>query len=146
MSAGPSSFRVRFLAGIRVAHDLPGIARHIFSVDENHADCAFARGFFVFVSPAAVVGERFAFEKFRIVGGRLVHQHEQHFAVNVDALVVVPAIFGGFDAVADVDDIGIDVGLRLLGLIVGDIFIKRLQIHGLAMLRQEYKLRLQAGW
>ena len=115
-------------------------------VDENHSHCAFARRFFVFVGPAPVVGEGFALEKFRIVRRRLVHQHEQHFAAHVDAFVVVPVIFRRFNAIADIDNVRIDIGLRLLGLIVGDILIKRLQIHRRALLGHQRKLGFAAAW
>ena len=112
-------------------------------MDENHAHCAFARCFFIFVSPAPVIGQRFAFEKFGIVRWRLIHQHQQHFAAHIHALVVVPVIFRSFDAVAHIDNFGIDIGLRLLGLIVGDILVERLQIHRRAVLGQQHKLGLR---
>ena len=135
----------RPLPGIRIPHYFPGIARHLRLVNQNHSDRAFARGFFVLVSPAAVVGEGLALEKLQIIRRRLVDQHQQDFAAHVEALVVVPVIFGCFDAVADEHDVGIDVRLRLLRLVEGDVFVERLQIHGLALLGDEGKLGLGQG-
>ena len=105
----PSSLRKDFSPELELRTTSQPIAGHLRLVDEDGADRAFARGFFVLVDPAAVVGERLAGEKFRIVRGRLVDQHEQDFAFDVDAFVVVPVVFGRLDAVADVDDLGVDV-------------------------------------
>ena len=98
-------------------------------MNENRADSPFARGFFVFVNPAAVVSERLAGEKLRIVRGRLVDQHEQDFALDVHALVIVPVVFGRFDAIADVDDVGVNLGFGLLRLIVGDVIVERFEVE-----------------
>jgi len=109
-------------------------------VDENYSYCAFARRYFVFVGPAAVVGEGLALEKLGIIRRGLVDQHEQDFAAHVEAFVVVPVVFRRFDSVADKNNFGIDIRLRLLGLVEGDVFVKRLQVHGLALPGDEREL------
>ena len=114
-------------------------------MDENHAGRALARRFLVLVGPAAVVGEGLALEEFRIVRIRLVHQHQQNLAANVNALVIVPAILRSFDAVTDVNDIGIHLRLGLLRPVVGHIFVERLEIHGRALLRNQRKGGLRQG-
>ncbi len=62
------AFQEVTFARVGVADDLPGVAGHFGFVDEEDADGAFADGFFVFVGPAAVVGEGAAFEKIGVVG------------------------------------------------------------------------------
>ena len=42
-------------------------------------------------------------------------------------------VFGGVDAVADVDNFGVDVGGGLLGLVVGYVFVEGLEIDILAL-------------
>ena len=74
-------------------------------MNQDRAHRALARGLFVLVSPAAVVGERLALEELGIVGSGLVHQHQQDFAFHIHALVVVPLIFGGLNAVAHINDV-----------------------------------------
>ena len=103
-------------------------------MDQQHSDSALAGGLFVFVRPATVVGESLAFEEFGIVGRRLVDQHQQNFATNVDTLVVVPVVLRSFNAVSHEDDLGVHIGFWLLGLIVGDVLIQGFEIHGLAPL------------
>ena len=60
-------------------------------MDDEHAHGSAARGFFILVGPAAVVGEGFAFEEFLIVGRRLVDDDQGDFAFQVDILAVGPA-------------------------------------------------------
>ena len=48
------------------------IAGEIGAVNDEHAHGSAARGFFIFVGPAAVVGEGFALEELLIVRRRLV--------------------------------------------------------------------------
>ena len=63
----------------------------------------------VLVRPAAVVGHRLAAERLRVervgIGGvgnrRIVDEHHERLAPHVDVLVVVPAVLGCLDAVAD---------------------------------------------
>ena len=99
-------------------------------MNENRAHRAFARGLFVFIGPASVVGKRFPLKEIHIVGGRLVDQHQQNFAAHVDAFVVVPFIFGSFDPIADIYNVRIHVGLGLLGLVVGNVVVQRSKIPG----------------
>ena len=100
-------------------------------MDQDRADGALAGRFFVFVHPATVIGEGSAGKEFGIVGGRLVDQHEQDFAFEVGTFVVVPVVFGGFDAVAHVNDVGIDIRFGLLSLIVGYVLVERLEVERL---------------
>ena len=133
------------LSRIRIPHHFPRITRHLCLVDQDHSHRALARGLFILVSPAAVVGEGLALEEFRIVRRRFIHQHQQNFAVHVQAFVVVPVVFRRFDAVADEDDVGVHIRLGLLSLVVGDVFIERLQIHRLALLGHQRKLGVGQG-
>jgi hypothetical protein len=48
-------------------------------MNDECGDGAVACGFFIFVSPPAVVGERFAFEKLGIVGGGLIDEKQRDF-------------------------------------------------------------------
>ncbi len=121
----------RFLAGVGVAHHLPGVACHFGLVDQNHAEGAFTGSFFVFVCPAAVIGEGAAFEEIGIIGRRLVYQHEQDLAANVHALVVVPFIFRGLDSVSDENDGGVYVVGGTLGFVVSDVLVERLELQGI---------------
>ena len=110
-------------------------------MDEEYAHRAPARRFFVFVRPASVVGQRLAFEELRIVRGRLVHQHEQHFPAHVRVFVVVPVVLRGMNAVADVNDGRVDVGLRLLRLVIRDVVVEDFQSHTRTARRHQRKRR-----
>src|SRR6266852_144347 len=99
-------------------------------MNKDCADRAFAGGFFVFVGPAAVVGEGPAFEEIGIVGRRLADQHEQDLAANVGVFVIVPFVFGGFNSVSDENDGGVCVAGGTLGCVVGHILIEGLEFHG----------------
>ena len=112
-------------------------------MDQNHAHRALARRFFVLIHPASVVSQRLAFEKFRIIRRRLVHQHQQHFAVNIHAFVIVPVVFRSLNAIAHINNFRVHIGLRLLGLVESHIFIQRPQIHRRTLLRHQRKLRLR---
>ncbi len=114
------ALEVTFFDRLRVLHHRPRIAREVGAVDDQHARRAQTRGLFVLVGPASVVGQGLALEELLIVRGRLVHNHEQHFAFHVHALVVVPAIFRRIDAVAHEHDWSIDVGGRLAALVLDD--------------------------
>ncbi len=133
------AFQERFFTGVGVAHHLPGIAGHLGFVNEDHADGAFAGGFFVFVGPAAVVSEGAAFEEIRVVGGRLTDQHEQDFAANVGAFVVVPFVFGGLNSVSDENDGGVYVAGGALGFVVSDVFVERLEFEGVTFIGDEFE-------
>ena len=112
--------QVAVLAGPGVLDDGPGIAGEVGAVDDEGGDGTVAAGFLKLVGPAAVVGEGFAFEELFVGGGRLVDDDEDDLALDVDAAVVVPAVFGCDDAVADEDDGGVDGGRGRGGLVVGD--------------------------
>ena len=92
-------------------------------MNDEHADGAAARGLFVFVGPAAVVGEGFALEELLVVGRRLVDDDQCDLALQVDlfavrAGVVVPVVLRRVNAVAHKDDGRIDVRGRLPGLVL----------------------------
>ena len=95
------------------------------------------RCFFVLVRPAAVVGERFALEEIRVVGFRLAHKQQRHFALQVHAFVVVPLVFGSGDAVAHKDDRRVEVRHGRLTLVAGYVVVEILQRHRRAVLRNE---------
>jgi hypothetical protein len=81
-------------------------------VQQNHAGSAAACRFFVFVSPATVVGECPCAKKIWLRGGRrrIVHQHHEDLAAIVGvAFVIVPLLLGSINAVTDKNQIGIDV-------------------------------------
>src|SRR5262249_12112473 len=117
----------RFFAGIGIADNLPGIARHFAAMNQNGGDSAFTRSFEILVNPAAIKGERAAFEKAGIVGSRLVDEHQEDLAADINAFVVVPLIFGSFNTVANVNDLGIDIVGGFLRLIVGDVLLERFE-------------------
>ena len=82
----------------------PAVRGRGVGVDQQYAGGALARGFFEFIGPAAVVGQALAVETVRLGRGRhrVVDHHDQHFAFDVHALVIVPAaFFRRADAVAD---------------------------------------------
>ena len=84
-------------------------------VDDQHAGRALARAFLELVGPAAVVGHRVAAERLRIElarirrirNRRVVDQHDDRLAFDVDALEVVPVELRRLDAVAGEDQLGV---------------------------------------
>jgi hypothetical protein len=87
-------------------------------VEQDCSEGSASRSFLVFVGPAAVVRERFAAKEIRIRGGRrwIVHQHHENLAaiISVGALVIVPALLRGVDAITNKNQVSIDVNrLRL---------------------------------
>src|SRR5260370_885295 len=80
-----------------------------------------------------------ALEKIGIVRGRLIHQHQQDFAANVHTFVVVPLILGGFNAVSHVNDLGVNVIGWPLGLVISDVLIERLKLHGISLGGREFE-------
>ena len=98
-------------------------------MNEDHARRALTRCLFVLVSPAPVVGEGLAFEELEIIGRRLVHQHQQRLAANVNALIVVPAVLRSLDPISHVNDVRIHLRLRLLGLVITNVLVEELQTH-----------------
>ena len=128
--------QVGTLAAPGVLDHVPAVAGHVGFVDQNDADGAFARRLLIFISPAAVVGERLALEEFGVVGGRLVDEHEQNFSADVGVLEIVPLVFGSLNAIADEDDVGINVVGLVLGFIHGDDVVAQLEFLGLARLQE----------
>ncbi len=93
---------------VAIGDDPERVAGGLLGVDEEHAPCAPASGFFVLVGPAPVVGQRVALEECRLLGRgrRVVHEGDEHLARHVNVLVVVPVVPLGCDPVADEDEVG----------------------------------------
>src|SRR5215208_2894405 len=73
--------------------------------------------FFVLVSPAAVVSERFAAEEICFFGRcrRIVDQHHEDLATIISVVfVIVPTLLAGLNAVTDENQLGIDVDVLRL--------------------------------
>ena len=85
-------------------------------MDDDQPARAAAHRLFVFVNPAAVVGERAAVEEFRVGGGRLVGENEDQLALHVEAPEIVPLVFGRGDAVACKHSLRLEGCVCLLGL------------------------------
>src|ERR1700759_630796 len=102
-------------------------------MNDQRANCAFARRLLEFVGPAAVVGERVAAEEFGVVGRRVAYDAEDDFALYVDAGVVVPVELRGGGAVADEDDGRVDVGVWCEGLVGDYEVVAELQLHRAAL-------------
>ncbi len=106
--------QVEFLAQVAL-HDLERIAGRLGLVHDQDAGRAAARTLLELVGPAAVVGHRLAVERLLIelrwIGGvghlRVVDQHDDRLALDVDVLEVVPVEFGSGDAVAGEDHLGV---------------------------------------
>ena len=80
--------------------------------------------FFVFVGPAAIVGQGLAPEEGGIVGRRLVGEQDQNLAFDVGTLEVVPLKFRRDDAVADEDGLRVELHVRLLPLGDADVVVE----------------------
>ena len=98
-------------------------------MNDERGNGAAPGGFLKFIGPPAVVGERLALEKLRIVRDGLADEQQRDFTLQVVALVVVPLIFRRRNAKADKHDRGIDVGGFGLPLVGGDVIVKDLQIE-----------------
>ena len=73
-------------------------------MDDQHARGAAPRGFLIFVGPAAVIGHRLAAEiAFPALEIGVVDEHDEHLALDVVALEIVPVALGRGHAVADED-------------------------------------------
>src|ERR1044071_4152024 len=83
---------------IRRAHNAPGISSGLTRVQQDGAQRAAPRRFFVFVGPASLVSQRAAAEKIRLFFSRrwIVDQHHQNLAAIIFGrpLVIVPLLFG----------------------------------------------------
>src|SRR5579884_4568319 len=111
-------------------------------MDENRASGAAASRFFILICPSTVVGERLALEEFFVSGRRFIDHHQQHFAANIDPLVVIPVIFRGFDSIAHKDDGRIDISGLSLRLVVGYVIVKQAQIEWAALIGNETEASL----
>ena len=83
-------------------------------VHDDAGGGALGGGDLVLVHPAAVVGHGFAAEDLRVeLAGlgiedrRIVDEHDDGLAAHVHALVVVPVVLGGDDAIADEHDVAV---------------------------------------
>ncbi len=127
---------VNLLAAPGIAHHFPAIAGQIRAMNDQRANRPFARRLLEFVGPAPVISEGLPIEEFRILRGRLVHDHQHHLALDVHALVIVPGIFRRLDAVADKHDRRVDidaVGLRLVAdhEVIGELQGERVALRRL---------------
>ena len=84
------------------------------------------RRLLVLVRPAAIVGERLAGEKLRIVRRRLVGEDDDDLALDIDALVIVPVELRCRDAVAEKQGVGVEI-FRLLRHGLADKFVLKLE-------------------
>lgn len=75
-------------------------------MDDKSARGALLRGDLVFVGPSSVIGHRFVAEN--TVDGRIVDEHDEHFAADVDVFVIVPIIFGRDRAISHEDELPIE--------------------------------------
>ena len=128
---------VEVLAAPAPDDDREGIARRTGLVDDERRRGPLGRGDLIFVRPAAVIGHRLPLEHRRVellgmrrVGdGRVVDEHHDRLAADVDPLVVVPAVLRRDDAVADEDDLGVlDLDLRRRPPRDGDPVLGRLEV------------------
>ena len=109
LRAGPATF-----------DDVPAITGRFGIVDDDGARRALAGGFLILIGPAAVIGHRLAvegtFERLRPVIG-IVDQDDRGLARHVHAVIVVPALLGRVDAVADEDQFAVlESGLGILAI------------------------------
>ena len=93
-----------------VANHRPTIAGGSRGVDKQHPRGAVLRGQLELGGPATVFAQMRAVEEAGFLGGGcgLVHQHQQHLAMHVQALVIVPLVLGGVDAEAHEDHRGVE--------------------------------------
>ncbi len=89
-------------------------------MNDQHAHRAAPRGLLILVGPAAVVGQRLAFEKLLIVRRRLVHDDQRNLALQVHSGIVVPVVLGRVNAIAHEHNGRVDRGLGLARLILRD--------------------------
>ena len=100
-------------------------------MDDQYRLGAHARGFFIFVGPAAVVSECAAAEEFRIGGRRFIGEQHQDLALDVHALEIVPMKFGRDDAVTDENRLGVELIGGLLQLADADEIVQPFERDGL---------------
>ena len=90
---------------------------------ENRAGRPLPCGFFELIGPAPVVGENLPEEHGGVDEPRIVDEHQQHFAVQIRSLVIVPLPFGRADSVSDEHHFAISRNVRLGPLRPGDELI-----------------------
>ena len=116
---------VEFLAQVAL-HDLERVTGGAFLVHDQDAGGAAPRALLELVGPAAVIRHRLAVEdlvvELRGIGGvghlRVVHEHDDGLALDVDALEVVPVELGRGHAVAGEDHLGV-ADRRAVGDVLG---------------------------
>ncbi len=111
--------------------DVPAIGGGLGVVDDQHRRGALPRGFLIFVRPAAVIGHRAAVEfalGFLGLPVGIVDEDDDGLPLHIEPGIVVPALFGGVDAVTDEDDVAVlDRGLRLHAIAECDIVLRILR-------------------
>ncbi len=137
----PVVAQVHLFTAPGIAHHPPAVAREIGTMNDQNSDRTLARRFLELVRPASVIGHSLRVEEFWILRRRLVDDHQQHLALDVHALEIVPAIFGRLDAVADENDGRIDIGAVRLSLVAGHVILAQFQVDGLSMLRLQGEAR-----
>src|SRR2546427_12287751 len=75
----------------------------------------------------------------RILEARIVHEHHEHLAANIRALVVVPLPLACLDAVADEHDLAIGDDVTLRPLRPREEIIERSEGPGLATLAPPHR-------
>src|SRR5258707_11531076 len=96
-------------------------------MNNERANSAMARGLFKFVSPPAVVSKRFAFKELGIVRDRLIHKEQRDFPFEVNALVIVPAVFRCGNSVANKNDRRVEIRGFRLAFVIGDEIVESFQ-------------------
>ena len=96
-------------------------------MDDQNGSSTLTRGFFKFICPASVIGHGLATEraiKTFIFEIGVVDHDDDGFALNVDASIIVPALFRGDNAVADKDHFALlNIGFGCLAVTADDIFV-----------------------
>ena len=105
-------------ASPRRSHHVPAIAGRGSGVDDDNRRGSVARGFFIFIGPAPVVGERRPSEEIGIGRRRLAGEQHDYFAAHIDSLIIVPLVLGRDDAVPDEHRRRIE--LRIGALLISD--------------------------
>src|SRR5439155_14518894 len=113
---------IKMLARVASFYDGPRVTGRTGLVHDDRGSGSLFRGDFVFVGPTTVVRHRGALEHLvvelrriaRVGHGRVVDQYHDRFAAHIDTFEIVPAVFGGDDAIAHKHQ------LRLIHVDLGD--------------------------
>src|SRR5262249_19041220 len=100
---------------------------------------------FELVSPAAIIGKRFALERFWIIRNWLAHKKQSHFAAQVVILIVVPVVFWRLYSVAHEHDRRVDFRFLRLALVVGHEILEIFQRNLFTFCGDELERRLWQG-